>query len=447
MATMFEFVRQHWKRLFLGLLLLVGMVIFLYKKLQPEGVPAVQLKREDIVASLTVTGEVKTLAYGDISAPVSARIEGITVDKGDVVSPGQVLVVLDQSAVLARLSEAQSRLGQAQAALQHVQEGSRPEEILRLEAAVQEARNAIQQQQAAVESAQATLNQAKSEVNRYESLFQEGLVSRQEYDQEVLRAQTAQAQLNQAQATLRAAGTRVSQFQQQLQQARAGATASEIREAQAARDAAASAVNAVASELSDRTLRSKISGVVTDRLKEPGEIAAPGQPIVRLVNKNLLRVEANVEEADVSKIGVSDPASVILDAYPSTPIPGRIQSIGGEVNPENGTVRVLVGLQPPAEVQLLPGMTADVNIVTARLRQVLVLPASAVREQNGKTIVFRFQDKQIVQQPVVAKRIDLEHFQVLSGLKSGDWVALEADEKWLKGKRKTPQPVESGSKS
>ncbi|MBY0404305.1 MAG: efflux RND transporter periplasmic adaptor subunit [Cyanobacteria bacterium] len=126
-------------------------------------------------------------------------------------------------------------------------------------------------------------------------------------------------------------------------------------------------------------------------------------------------------------------AFILLDALPETPIEGTVRQIGSQVNPDNGSVEVIVALPrvlPTHSFQLMPGMTSDVNIITDTLSAAMTLPTKSVVIENGKYFVYAFVSENTVQKvPVQLRRITLESYLVLSGLKPKDWVVADATKK------------------
>lgn len=449
--TALQAIRQRWRLALLIMAVFVAALFFLNKKLTPEPVPALQVKRENVVATLTVTGEVQTRINLDVSAPVNARIQEILVDEGDPVHTGQLLVVLEQDETLANLEEAQARLAQSQAALQNILQGTRPEEIQRLRANISEGRSLIDQAESSLESQLVTLADETRNVERLTRLQQQGAVSLRELETAQTRQNTVKVDAERLKANILAATARLRQTQSQLAQALRGATAPEIREAQAARNAAAGVLQEAQVQLANRSIRSDTDGVVTERLLDPGDVITPGKTILQVANRATLELKADLQEADLSKVRTGAKAMIVLDALPDKVLPGVVTQVGSEVNPDNGTVDVRVQMTDrsalPRNLQLLPGMTADVNIITDRLTQAMVVPAVAVTMEDGKPYVYLFKDGRIVPQPVVAKRISTENYQVLSGLKPGDWIARETKSSYLTGKSKRPEsePEVSGT--
>jgi HlyD family secretion protein len=422
----------------IALAVIVGFILF--QQSQPQEIPAFQLRRETVVASLTLTGEVRAHRLAEVGAQQTTRLLSLSVDEGDSVTAGQSIAQLQPQQTQAEVAAAEARSREAQAALANVLQGARQEERQRLAAVVQEAANQVDSLRRERTAAQARLSDAVTNAQRFTTLFSQGAASAQERDNAVTQRDVAQADVQRLTESIAAAQARVTQARQQLAQAQRGPTAPEVNQAQASRQAAQAQVQQEQSRLSELTLRSPFSGTVVERLKKTGDLVKAGDPVVRIADFSSLEVIAFVEEPDLGRVHLDDTAYVIFDAYPERTLTGRITRIGRKVNPENGTLEVTVVLNStPAGVTILPGMTADVTVLTDRLPNAMVVPVSAVSQQNNGYIVHRFHENRLAPTPVRVKRVSLEHFQVLSGLKPGDWVAefVKADN--LDKKNVTPK--------
>jgi HlyD family secretion protein len=434
----------------IGAIAVIGAVIAWVAANSQESVPAIQLKKEDVISTLTVTGEVRGDTTVAFSPPVSAQIAAVHVDEGDFITPGQTLVELDTDQIQAQVRESQARAAQAQASYANVMQGTRPEQIRLWEERYRESAQRIRTAEAALSAARLRAQEAARNAQRFEGLYRDDLVSAQEYESAQTQADVAQREIDRLQAELAASRRQRTQIAAQLAEARRGATQPEIREAAEAARAARANTQAVREQLRDYRIISNMQGIITQRLQDPGELARPGEPVLRAVNPATLEIVCEVEENDLSKVQADNTAYVVLDALPEIPLEARVRRIGSQVNPENGTVEARVVLQPKAwsqlrGVRLMPGMTADVNVVSGRLNNALVLPATAVRTEGANTWVYVFENNRLHKRSIKAERISMENFRIIRGLQSGEWVALSAGDALLDKKNVKPVPAEQVS--
>ncbi len=412
----------------------IFLVIYVFQLSVPESIVAHQVRKDNILVSLTITGEVRADNTVNVTAPIQSRIQKIWVDDGDLVKPGQVLVQLDSDDLQASYLEAQAQAEKERASLAFVLQGTRKEELKRLE-------NSAKEVQKQIESARAEYEKAQRFAQRMEPLHQDGAISDNEYD-------NALTQVENTKANLSSAKFRLAQMEDTLEKGRAGPTQPEVDEARSAYQAAHQRTNTAHAKLQDQNLISNLSGIVLARLQEPGEIAQPNQPILKIADQNTLEVVGYVEEVDLSRIRLGDACYVVLDAEPETPLKGKIQRIGSEVNPENGTVEIKIGLildtsTPSPSIALLPGMTADINVITDTLTESMVVPSTALYKDKNQFWAFKLVDNHIEKTAVQARRVSLEYFQIVEGLQPDDWIARTATPDLLEKKQVQPVPFDA----
>lgn len=443
------FVRERWSLVLVALVVVLVAGFLLYQAFKPEGVLAYRTERDDVLATLTVTGEVHADYLAGLSPVVTAKIREVRVDEGDLVGAGQVVAELDEDDVRAGLIEQRARLAQAQAGLEVVREGAREEEEARLYQAWQEALAAVEETREALASAHVQQEAAQRRAERFGELYAGEFISEEELEEATDQLAVTQSEIDRLEALVNVRQRQAQQTRLQYEQAVAGPIQAEIEEAAAARRAAAAAVEGAAELLENRFVRSSAPGIVLERLQDPGEVAQPGQAIVRVADPATLEILALVEEMDLSRVQVGDEVVILFDAAPDAPVAGEVTEIGDEVDPQTGTVEVTVIPElddlREAGVRMLPGMTVDVNIVTARLQDALVVPVTAVQRESGRYLVYVFAFGGLRQRPVDVERISLEYMLVLDGLEPGETVARFADVQLLERRNVSPMltPLES----
>ncbi len=414
-------LKQKWPLLLVILAVAMGGLVFYWVTLRPAPVPALRLTPQNTTATLTVTGQVEAEDQVAISPPITATIETLPVSEGDRVPDGTVLAVLTETPDV--VAEARARVRQAQATLQRVQEGARPEERARLQARVAELTATLREIDAQQGRAESQALEAERQLSRVRQA--QGALSQQAVTEAETAAQTAREDVRRLEAQRASTQARLNQAREELAQALAGPTAAEIAQERANVTAQQAALARAERTTEERVLRSPFDAIVIERHLSVGDLATPTQPVVTLARTNSLQVEADVEEADLSKLRVGADAFVMLDAQPETPLPAQVTVIGSRVDPENGTFPVTLRLKRPHAL-MLPGMTADIDIITARLKNALVLPATAVKQAEGQTVVYVFDGDRLKKTPVKVRRLSSEQFQVLSGLTAGQTVARVA---------------------
>ncbi|KGJ05374.1 HlyD family secretion protein [Paracoccus halophilus] len=223
--------------------------------------------------------------YVLISPLVSAQLMDLPVARGDRVAAGQVVAVMETRDAEIAVAQARGALAQAENQLANLQEGSRPEEIRVLEAALA--------------SARAQAAEAEKEVARQESLRSRNV--------------TSQAQLDEARTSVEVARARVAQAEAELAVARLPARPQEIRAARAGVEQSMAALEAASWQLDRRSLTVPAPGVVFDLIRRPGELAGPSAPVLSYLPDGAVRLRLYVPQAEIARVKVGDRLRVNCD--------------------------------------------------------------------------------------------------------------------------------------
>lgn len=308
-----------WIGLGVLVLVLIGVWFFFLRgddKADPYRTEAVATG--EIVSSVSASGTLEALVTVEVGSQLSGQVTQVLVDYNDRVRKGQVMAVLDPQTQRSSVEQSQ--------------------------ASVQAAQASVAQQQASVALAQA-------EYDRQKFLFDRGIVAQAALD-------TASASLQTARAAVRAAQAQVAQQQASLRSNQAN--------------------------LGRTTIVAPIDGVVIDRQIEPGQTVASGLNVAVLFTlaQDLSRVQAliNVDEADIGSVKVGQPVRFTVDAYPNDNFIGEVTRIRMLPTAESNVVAYTVEAEAanPGE-RLLPGMTANAEIILSQQRNVLRVPNSALR--------------------------------------------------------------------
>ena len=344
--------------------------------------------REDLVATVTASGQIQPKTSVAISADITGRIIEIPVEEGDFVQRGQLLLRIDPSLFDAQVARAEASVSSAAA-------------------------SALQ--------ARASRDQAKRAYDRFASLRRQdpNLVSDEELE-------TSQTNLEVAEAIANSAN-------HQVDQARAGLTDTQ-------------------EQLAKTVLRAPMSGEVTRLAVEVGEVAVPGTfsretaLLMTISDLSVIQVNVRVDETDVVRLHMGDSTEVSIDAFPDTTFSGRVTKIAkssvqgaSALGTTNQAVDYDVEItidDPPVEVR--PDLSATAKIVTATRDSVLSIPiiALTVREHTPISTetnpvdttaeaeetegVFVITDGMAQFRPVKTGIAGEEHFEVLEGLTFGD---------------------------
>lgn len=306
------------------LLALIGLGYWWMRSGNDASMPRYQteeVKRGNLVVIVSATGKLQPTNQVDVGSELSGTIETVLVDDNDRVKKGQVLARLDISKLQDQVTKSRAALAAAQA------------QVLQTQATVEEARaNLARLQQVAQLSGGKVPSKAELE--------------------------TAEAVLKRAQANL------------------ANATAS-VGQARAT-------LRSDETNLSKASIRSPIDGVVLTRQVEPGQTVAASlqAPVLFTLAENLsqMKLEVDVDEADVGQVHEGQSATFSVDAYPGRKYPSRLTRVGFGSQTKEGVVSYLTVLAVNNDdLSLRPGMTATAEIITAQRENVLLVPNAALR--------------------------------------------------------------------
>ncbi len=325
---------------------------------------------QDTVAN-TRAGTIKACQRSGLSPSIGGQIVNMPVKEGDAVKAGQLLMEFWNDDLQARLKLAER---QARAA-------------------------AATARQACV-----VAETAEREARRLQTLRKQGLASDEVTDKAVgeARAQRAACQ---------AARVNVEVSQAQVDVARAALARTRLV---APFDGIAAQVNG------------EIGEYVT-----PSPVGVATPPAVDLIDMSCIFVSAPIDEVDAPQIRVGMPARISLDAFPKRIFSGRVRRIAPfvlAIAKQARTVEVEAGFDNQADTErMLPGYSADIEIIVAARDKVLRIPTEAIMEGN-KVLVFRDGE------PLEARRIETglgnwEWTEVVKGLKAGEEVVVSVDRK------------------
>ena len=298
----------------------------------PAMIETAAIETRDLSRIVVSSGKIAPLVTVEVGSQLSGQIRELLVDFNDPVEAGALLARLDPQTLETRVNEAAASL--------------------------EVARAQVQVAQANVSRAEAELNAASRAFERAQSLRERGTFSEAQYDQAETAFESARAGLAVAQANLRNSSATLVQREASLQSARV--------------------------DLERTFIRSPIDGVVIDRQIDEGQTVAASfnAPVLFLIAQDLGRVqiEAQVGEADIGQIDEGQPVTFEVDAHPGVTFDGEVTQVRLAAQEAQNVVTYTVVIEADNSGQrLLPGMTANVSIVTGSAEGALAAPNSALR--------------------------------------------------------------------
>ncbi|MCU1329171.1 MAG: efflux transporter, family, subunit [Bryobacterales bacterium] len=330
----------------------------------------------------------------NVMPKISAPVLRVLVNRGDHVRAGQLVAELESRDLAAAANESKGQWEQAQAAYQAMTGATALDEKTKSEADVASARQAFEAAKKVYES-------------RVELVKQGAFAQKLADDARVAMVQ-AQGQFETSQRHLQTLNS-VGQREQ-------------TRGLQAAIDAAKARFDNTQAQVSYAAITSPISGVVSERPVYPGEMAAAGSPLVSIVDVSQVVARTNVSMRDASFVKVGDAASIV---GPEGEAAAKVTVVSPAVNPSTTTLEVWVQAANPGE-KLKPGTTVRVNIKSETLKDVVIVPVSALlnADDGGQRVIVVGTDNTVQERKVVVGVRNGDTQQIVSGVVPGDRVVV-----------------------
>jgi len=339
---------------------------------KPKPVPVIVHKVgsgrvEDTVVN-SRAGTIKSRLRAGMSPGIAGLVTAKPVKKGSHVKEGEVLLQLDDSEYRAQVELARSTLEAARSAAQQA----------KLEA-----------------------EQAQREWKRTQALAKSQVVSETLIDQDHTRALATEAASAAAQA-------KIHQTEASLEVAQA--------------------------ILAKTTMKAPFDGVVLDVTTEVGEWISPSPPgvfippVVDIIDPASLYLSAPIDEADVARIKVGLPVRITLDAFRGKSFAGTLTYVSSFVETrqeQNRTLEIEAEFtDSPLPANLLPGLSADLEIILDSRDNVLRIPTYALMEGNRVMVI---KDDRLVERPVTAGLHNWKYTEITSGVAQGEEVVVSLD--------------------
>ncbi len=326
----------------------------------------VEVEHREFSSIVTAIGAVKPQIGAEVrvGARISGKLERLPANIGDRVTKGQLLAELESADLRAA--------------------------VARYEAATAVAR-------ARIADAEARAQLSDMVYRRQQRLVTTGAASQQIVDEASSEHQSALA------------GVQVASMELELAQAR-------LREAQVT--------------LSYATITAPISGVIASVTTQEGETVAAGlnaPTFVTIVDLERLQVNAFVDEVDIGKVQIGQPAVFNVDAFPAHDFTGEVAAIYPTATILDNVVKYVVAIAIDDERRdlLRPEMTASVQI-RLETRTVLAIPARAIRQEGGRNVVYVSGDTRIRLRSVRVGWRDGPWAEIVEGLDEGEQILLDA---------------------
>ena len=327
-------------------------------------------------ALLNASGYVTPRRRATIAAKITGRVTGVFFDEGTHVAENQLLATLDDS-------DARKALNAARAD--------------------------YEASKAAIADFEVQLKNARIQLHRAEQLQNAGVQTQEQLDNARTNADSLQAKIALAQSQVVSADTRIQEAQQAVDNC---------------------------------TIRAPYAGIVVSKDAQVGEMVSPVSAgggftrtgIATIVDMNSNEIEVDVNESYISRVQDGQPVTAILDAYPDWEIPSRVRTIIPSADRQKATVKVRISFLK-LDPRILPDMGIKVTFLGAEQKRAagadaatVLIPQSAVHDENGKKIIFLVKDDKTERRAVTLGGSRGSDTEVIAGVSVGDTVVVKGPE-------------------
>jgi HlyD family secretion protein len=354
----------------LGLILIVGVVVasVIHSRSNVPAVTTAKAVSEDLIATVSGTGQIKPKTYVNVGATSFGRITHLYVKEGDHVKAGTVVATVENVQPEATVSAQQAAIA-----------ASRTD--------VNSYLAAEKTASAAVDQARADLEQKKLDFGRAQQLYNDKLIAKQDFDSKKAAYDVSLATLAQRQAALAQA------------QAQTASQRGHVDQAVATQRANYDSL--------DKTIsRAPFDALVTNVPVREGETVvvgiqnATGSTLMTLADMSVITAEVKVDETDIVNVALGQPADVTVDALPGKTFKGHVTEVGDQAllrttgvatsQSTTGTeeakdfkvVVTLDNVDGQANDELRPGLSTTAKITTAHKPDTLTIPIQALIERD-----------------------------------------------------------------
>src|SRR6202171_3008448 len=370
--------RNKWAKwaLVIGIVAVLGISVELWRMHTQNavGYDTVAVERGLIQASVTATGTLNAVVDVQVGSQVSGNIKGLFADFNTKVTKGQLVALIDPEAFQAQVDQAQAALGSVHSAATTLEA-----QVIKANADVAGTIASEKGVESIGAKDRANELNAKTQWQRADSLFSGGLIAQQDRDSAKATYDASQAQLAADQSQIEAAKQTIQSSQAQVQVVRSQLSSGRAQERQAQAVLDQAKIN-----LAHTRITAPVDGTVIARRMDVGQTVAASftAPTIFEVAQDLtkMQLDTNVDEADVGQVKVGQPVRFTVDAFPSQTFQGSVtQMRQAPINVQNVITYDVVVAVPNPDLKLLPGMTANVKILTNKEDNVLKVPNIALR--------------------------------------------------------------------
>ncbi|CAN5546265.1 hypothetical protein BH10ACI2_BH10ACI2_18530 [soil metagenome] len=428
----------------LAVIILIVVVVVWFMG-RPKTVDLVEPKPATITETITGSGTVGGETESNVGAQLQGIVKKLYVKEGDSVVRGQQLALIKNDVAEAQVSQARSAVSTARAQLAQVSRDALGSDINASVEQVNQAIAQVEQQRSVITQTEKSVNQGSSileqllsekdlaakELERSTTLVKSGDISRSEFDRDQnifnvaekrVEAQkqaieVSRANVRSAQSSLRSLEANVRVLQSRLRTIQSGARAEDVKVAQSRVAETEQALSVAEEQAGNASVTAPFAGTVTKVNAETGQSVGSLGVLTLVSVEPELRID--VDESNLSVLRVGQEAVISSDPFSENTFSGKVSELGAAVDQVRGTITIKVIPDDPPD-WLRPGQTINVNIITAKNINRLLIPETSPVRVGDETVVFIIVDGKAAQKSIVTRLPTKDGVPVISGLEADD---------------------------
>lgn len=357
---------------------------------RPVAIHVVPVEPRQIRRNVESVGSLFPFDEVTVSSEVEGRVEQVLVDVGDHVSTGQTIVKVVPTELQLTLDQQRASLQQARARLGLSENGEDFKDVRRAPE---------------VKKAAADLADADQKYQRAKTLYEQGLLPKQSFDE-------AESRLNAARAAYDLSVQTVENLRAQLAQSKA-------------------ATSLAQKKVGDSIIRAPFAGQVKERSVTQGQYLKVQTPVMVIVNVDPMRVRLRVPEKMAAWVKTGQEVTVSVEAYPGRTFTGKITRINPSVDQQTRAFEV-EALIDNREAVLKPGFFVKATIPSSFVVEALFVPQDALLYVYGVYKVFVLDGSTVKEKEVKIGERSGDDVEIVEGLAQGERVALASKGQALK---------------
>jgi HlyD family secretion protein len=399
----------------------------------PE-VEAVRVSRQTVRAFVADEGKTRLATTYTVDMPINGTLARIELEVGDRVEAGQVIARLDPLEIAQEIQRVRAQIAQQKAQIQGV-DVTKPKEtdIAAARARVEQSAEARAAARAQLEIARVNAEQARTEFQRMQRLLAQRAVSQARFDEAERNYRALQGEVERAEVGLNGAEAAHRAAALELESLLASVDDNEYMRSvhRAGIEALEAQLVALEDRLNKTEVRAPVTGIVIEKPIESERVLAAGTPILVLGRLGDVEVEADILSEEIGRVEVGQPVEITGLALGNRTLAGEVKRIYpagfkkiSALGIEQQRVKVIVAFDN-TEMNLRPGVSVDVRIVTASAENVLAVPDRSVFREEGKWYVLAVRGSRIARVPVTLGLRNDQWAEIREGLEEGEFIVVD----------------------